>query len=87
MSIIAVCRHQNVKPRLLLLIKVAKKRPKKFKTAAKSKPQASKCSFTHILIKEGMEQIDLKDRGLGSTHMVRPASERDPILLLKMANL
>ena len=87
MSNIAVCRHQNVKLRLLLLIKVAKKSLKKIKTAAKSKPDVSKCSFIHILIKEDMEQIVLKDRGLGSTHMVRPASERDPILLLEMANL
>ena len=34
----------------------------------------------HVLIKEDLEQTDIKDSGLGSTHVVvvRPASERDP---------
>ena len=66
---------------------MAKNRAQKIKIAAKSKPLASQSSFLHGLIKEDMEQIEGKDRGLVVTYMVRPASESDPILLLKTANL
>ena len=66
---------------------MAKNRAQKIKIGAKSKPLASQCKSLHVLIKEDLEQIDLKDSGLESTHVVRPASERDPILLLKWANL
>ena len=44
---------------------MAKISAKKIKIDAKSKPLASKRSFIHILIKEDMEQIDLKDKGRG----------------------
>ena len=47
---------------------MAKISAKKIKIDAKSKPLASKRSFIHILIKEDMEQIDLKDRGRGPSH-------------------
>ena len=66
---------------------MAKNRAQKIKIAAKSKPLASQSSSFHDLIKEDMEQIEDKDRGLVVTYMVRPASESDPILLLKTANL
>ena len=65
---------------------MAKNRAQKIKIAAKSKPLASQSSFLHGLIKEDMEQIEGKDRGLMVTYMVRPASESDPILLLKWPN-
>lgn len=39
--------------------------------------------FQHIKIPNCL----LKDSGLGRTHVVRPVSEIDPILLLKWANL
>ena len=44
---------------------MAKISAKKIKIDAKSKPLASRHSFIHILIKEDMEQIDLKDKGRG----------------------
>ena len=44
---------------------MAKISAKKIKIDAKSKQLASKHSFIHILIKEDMEQNDLKDRGRG----------------------
>ena len=65
---------------------MVKNRAKKIKIAAKSKPLASQSSSLHVLIKEDMEQIEDKDRGLVVTYMVRPASESDPILLLKWPN-
>ena len=51
---------------------MAKISAKKIKIDAKSKPLASKRSFIHILIKEDMEQIDLKDRGRGITIRAPP---------------
>ena len=66
---------------------MAKNRAQKIEIAAKSKPLASQSSFLHEFIKEDMERIENKDRGLVMTYMVRPASESDPILLLKTANL
>ena len=65
---------------------MVKNRAQKIKIGAKSKPLASQSSSLHDLIKEDMEQIEEKDRGLVVTYMVRPASESDPILLLKWPN-
>ena len=47
---------------------------KKIKIHAKSKPLVSKRSFIHSLIKEDMEQIDLKDRGRGIPIRAPPTS-------------
>ena len=66
---------------------MAKNRAQKIKIAAKSKPLASQRSFLYVLIKEEMEQIGGKNRGLMVTCMVRPASQSDPILLPKRQNL
>ena len=66
---------------------MAKNRAQKIKMAAKSKPLASQCSFLYVLIKEEMEQIGGKNKGLVVAYMVRPASQSDPILLLKRQNL
>ena len=66
---------------------MAKNRAQKIKIAAKSKPLASQRPFSYVLIKEEMEQISGKDRGLYITYMVGPASQSDPILLLKRQNL
>ena len=66
---------------------MAKNRAQKIKIAAKSKPLTSQFSFLYVLIKEEMEQIGGKTRGLMITYMVRPASQSDSILLLKRQNL
>ena len=65
---------------------MVKNRAKKIKIAPKSKPLALQSSSLHVLIKEGMEQIEDKDKGLVVTYLVWPASESDPILLLKWPN-
>ena len=62
-------------------------RAEKIKIAAKSKPLASQRSFSYVLIKEEMEQIGGKNKGLAVTYLVKPASQSDPILLLKRQNL
>ena len=55
--------------------------------AAKSKPLAQICLSLYILIKKDMEQIYPRDTLLGTTYLVRPAPQSDPILLLKRQNL
>ena len=69
------------------MTKVAKNRAQNIKIAAKSIPLVSQRSFLYVLIKEEMEQIGVKNKGLRVTYMVRPASQSDPILLLKRQNL
>ena len=56
---------------------MTKNRAQKIKIGAKSKPLASQCKSLHVLIKEDLEQIDLKDSGIEITRVVRPASEID----------
>ena len=62
-------------------------RAEKIKIAAKSKPLAQNCLSLYVLIKKDMEQIYLRDTVLGTTYMVRPTPQSDPILLLKRQNL
>ena len=57
------------------------------KIAAKSKPLAQNRLSLYVLTKKDMEQIYLRDTVLGTTYMVRPASQSDLILLLKRQNL
>ena len=62
---------------------MAKISAKKIRIDAKSKPLASKRSSIHILIKEDMEQIDLKDRGRGIPIRAPPTSLKIGLLHCK----
>ena len=62
-------------------------RAEKIKIAAKSKPLAQNRLSLYVLIKKDMEPMYLRDTVLGTTYIVRSASQNYPILLLKRQNL